>query len=221
SESLTAFDASTGEKVWANIVVPSQRAQLTCNSADGRLQGFSATLDGRWGALRVQAGDTLVASAIDLSSGQVLARPDLLGALGNWLVTGTRRHMYGVADPSALVVPPLWARLGAFSNAVIPMDMPSEAVTGRFPVDDAQNPPSTGLSSDGTVLFTRLAADGEGSRVTAYALPAVRRLWVQTTAGSSYLTILGSGGNTLVAEKTADDGSVTTVGLNAHTGATL
>ncbi|MGZ4659009.1 MAG: hypothetical protein ACXVGE_19375, partial [Blastococcus sp.] len=155
SESLTAFDAGTGEKVWTSTVVPPQASQLTCNSADAKLQGFSATLDGRWGALRVQAGDRLVASAIDLSSGQVLARPDLLGALGNWLVTGTRRHVYGVADPSSVAVPPSWAALGAFSNATIPMDMPAEAVTGRFPVDDAQNPPSTGLSSDGTVLFTR------------------------------------------------------------------
>ena len=49
----------------------------------------------------------------------------------------------------------------------------------------------------------------------------MKQLWVQTTTGSSHLTILGPGGNTLVAEKTADDGSSTTVGLNAHTGATL
>ena len=202
-------------------MVPPQGRELTCASADGRLQGFSATLDGRWGALRVQAGDKLVTSAVDLSSGQVFAKPDLLGALGNWLVTGTRRHVYGVADPSALAVPPSWAPLGAFSNATIPMDMPAEAVTGRFPIDDPQNPPASGLSSDGTVLFTRLAADGQGSRVDAYALPAMTRLWTQTTAGSSYLTILGSGGNTLVAEKTADDGSRTTLGLNARTGATL
>lgn len=143
SESLTAFTATTGEKVWTNTVVLSQGTQLTCNSADTTLEGFGATLDGRWGALRVQARGKLVASAIDLSSGQVLARPDLLGALGNWLVTGTRRHIYGVADPSALAVPPSWTPLGALSNAVIPMGMPTEAVAGRFPVDDAQNPPST------------------------------------------------------------------------------
>ena len=93
--------------------------------------------------------------------------PDPLGALSNWLVTGTRRHIYWVADPSALAVTPSWTPLGAFSIAVLPMGMRAEAVTGRFPVDDAQNPPSTGLSSDGTLLCTRLAAAGQGSRVTA------------------------------------------------------
>ena len=221
AESLTAFDARTGATVWTADLVPAQAQQLTCSSSSGELQGFSATQDGAYGALTVHGGTLQVSTGITLATGALSPKVDLLGALGNWLVTGTQRRDYSNPDLYVLTTPPTWKGLGSFSvgsrAGLVPMEDPSAITSGRF----GGNSSASGLSSDGTQLFTTQAtADNNGTVLIAYALPGMKQTWSQTSKDGVTFELRGSGGNVVVVERHAPDGT-TTEGLNAHTGATL
>ena len=120
-----------------------------------------------------------------------------------------------------LTTPPAWKGLGSFSvgsrAGLVPMEDPSAITSGRF----GGNSSASGLSSDGTQLFTTQAtADNNGTVLIAYALPGMKQTWSQTSKDGVTFELRGSGGNVVVVERHAPDGT-TTEGLNAHTGATL
>jgi len=225
SAALTAFDATSGQQVWMTQIVQPQAEQVPCNTSDGRLSALQATTDGAWGAVMITAGTLAASAAVDLRTGQTYPKPDLRGALGKQLVTGGTQTSGGNGELYVLALPPTWQGLGSFSSGSDPgyvsMDDPSAVRTGLF----AQSGSGTGLSSDGTVLFAaqydRGTNGNDGTRLTAYSLPAMTQVWQQDTAGQSVrYTLLGAGGTTLVVKRDAADGT-TTDGLDAASGKEL
>ncbi|MFG1609078.1 PQQ-binding-like beta-propeller repeat protein [Actinoplanes sp. NPDC049265] len=219
---LTATDAATGSTVWTADVVTKSEDPLLCQAFDGELWNFSATLDGRWGALLWDSGDTSIAVAVDLATGKLHPRKDLMGTLGSFLVTGSK-------DAATLTTPDGWARLGRLktdgsSGGSVPLDGPGEyAPTGQLANRGFSNPPRMEVTPDGSVLAGVLESnDGSDSHIDGYALPSMRRLWRVPTAGSSTDTVAGINGNILLINRETNGASGgALLALDVHTGKKL
>jgi hypothetical protein len=223
SKTLVAYDATTGARAWSAAVVPFQSEQLSCSGSAG-LEGFQATHDGAWGSLVVQSGNLGVSTAVNLATGELAPKADLLGALGDSLVTGTQRNDYNHPDLYVLSTPPGWQGVGSFSTGsdlnLIPLSDPAEATFGLFNGSGGSGA-DVGLSSDATLLFVaRQNSDNSGTLLQAFSLPGMAKAWEQNTTDDIRFGLIGSGGDILVVQRQATDG-VTTEGLNARTGATL
>jgi len=116
---LTAWDASTGAKLWTDTVIPpSSTAPSGCDAEDraSDLEGVSVTRDGQWGVFSWYGAS----DAIDLASGKMYPNKGLAGVLGNYVVTDTGQN--NAEDGPAtftLTVPGPWSSLGSSSDPEI------------------------------------------------------------------------------------------------------
>lgn len=183
---LTAWNATSGEKVWTVTPISSSTDQLDCQAYDGNLQNFSATFDGKWGVLQWALSNSDVADAIDLTNGKLYPRSNLQGTLGNYVVIGTD-HTYYTGEPNTatLTIPGTWQNLGTFK---VGTDDPGDvsvngpgtfAPTGQLANQNYSNPPVMEASPEGTELIGIVGNESYGIPLTvnAYALPSAQLLW--------------------------------------------
>ena len=136
---LTAWNATSGNKVWTATPISSSTDTMSCGAFDGNLQNFSATLDGKLGVLQWPQPKSDVDDVIDLTSGKLYPRANLQGTLGNYVVTGVYHTPYG-DDPNhaTLTLPGSWRKLGTFTIGSggadeVPLDEPGIfAPTGQL-----------------------------------------------------------------------------------------
>jgi hypothetical protein len=216
---LTATDAATGRSAWTADVVSRTEDPLLCQAFDGELWNFSATLDGRWGALLWDSGDTSIAVAVDLATGRLHPRKNLVGTLGNYMVTGSK-------ETATLTTPDGWPRLGSVGeDSSVPLSGPGEyAPTGQLANRGFSNPPELEVTPDGATLAGVLKTlDSSSSYVDGYALPSMRRRWRLTTPDSTTDTIAGVTASTLLINRDKNGGARggELLALDVHTGKKL
>jgi hypothetical protein len=229
SLTLTAWDRNTGARVWESALVPLQDEQLGCSAYSGHLldtntgQGAAATTaDGAWATVPLVDG----AAAVDLATGKIYPRADLLGALGNFVVTGTDDTYYsGDPNDAVVTVPPAWNALGAFQRGpdeeYIGPDFTSGPGGGVFHVISVGSSPTSGMSDSGDVLFDYQESDGPaGGVIRAYSLPGLSQLWSTDVADRTQVHLVAAGGDVLVVRRLGTD-DTTTDGLDARTGQLL
>ena len=232
SLALTAWNATSGDKVWTDTPVSSSTDTMSCGAFDGNLQNFSATLDGKWGVLRWPLPNSDVDDVIDLTSGKLYPRANLQGTLGNYVVTGVYHAPYG-DDPNhaTLTLPGSWRKLGTFTIGSgapdeVPLDEPGIfAPTGQLANQGYSTPPVMQVSPEGTEL---IGIDGNISdeiplSVNAYALPSTRLLWSVKTPQYDTDTLEAINASVVVIgrEKNNGDGTTTLIALDIKTGATV
>lgn len=131
---MTAWDATTGSQVWQVTLVPNQNQQILCpSSMDGivaDLWNFIATHNGQWGVFEqpvTAANGDLEYDAINLTTGKTYPNPNLVGILGNNVVTGTGTSDDGSDQPTTLTVttPGSWAPLGTTASPGSPERRPA------------------------------------------------------------------------------------------------
>jgi len=229
---LTAWNATSGDKVWTVTPISSSTDTMSCGAFDGNLQDFSATLDGKWGVLQWPQSKSDLEDAIDLTSGKLYPRSDLLGTLGNYVVTGTYHTPVG-GDPNiaTLTLPGSWRKLGTFKTGLaepgdVPLDEPAIfAPTGELANRGYSTPPVMETSPEGTELIGIVGSPSDEipPTVSAYALPSARLLWSVRTPQYDTDTMEAVNASVVVIGRQTNngDGTTTLIALDVRTGATV
>jgi hypothetical protein len=177
----TAWNATSGDKVWPATPISSSTDTMSCGAFDGNLQNFSATLDGEWGVLQWPQPNSDVDDVIDLTSGKLYPRANLQGTLGNYVVTGVYHTPYG-DDPNhvTLTLPGSWRTLGRFTIGSggpdeVPLDEP-----GIFAPHQAARRRATGTrrrrtTAGSPVLLAAGAEQPAGPEAAGHAEPPRNR----------------------------------------------
>jgi hypothetical protein len=225
---LTAWDATSGDKVWTATPISSTTDALSCTAFDGNLQNFSATFDGRWGVLEWPLSTTDVSDAIDLTNGTLYPRSDLQGTLGNYVVVGTD-HTYFDGEPNIarLAIPGAWQKLGRFKLGTgdpgdVPLDPGEFVPTGQLANQDYSDPPVMEATPEGTELIGIVgnATDSIALTVNAYALPSARLLWSLKTPRYDTDTLEAVNASVAIIGRSQNggDGTTTLMALDVKTG---
>lgn len=204
---MTATDAASGGAVWTADVIAGTRDPLDCANVDD-LRSFDATTDGHYGTLLWGTGDTDISLAIDLTDGSLHPRKDLVGVLGNYLLTGSASAQDDNGKPTMLTLttPDGWPALGHVAAVDTHIGTPTG---GEFTpsgwldttVNDSQS--GDGVTPDGTRLISS-HGDDQDNYVDGYTLPGMKRAWRFTTpryfsdqplAVTNHLVLLARQGN--------------------------
>jgi hypothetical protein len=242
---MTAWNATTGSQVWQTTLVPNQNQQILCPpSMDGivaDLWNFIATHNGQWGVFEqplTAANGDLEYVAINLTTGKAYSNPNLVGVLGNNVVTGTGTSDDGSNQPTTLTVttPGSWAPLGTAAgpgaqngNPQLSGDLSGE---GHFYPQDFAVTGYTGASGssgdgigavatpDGSTLVA-IYSDGNGnSWYRGYTLPSLKQLWsTPVPSGDTDQIAAISNGDLLITRAVTNGGGDTyLLNLNPKTG---
>jgi PQQ-like domain len=226
---LTAWNATSGNKVWTATPISSTTDDLSCTAFDGNLQNFSVTFDGKWGVLEWSLTNSNVSDAVDLTNGKLYPRANLQGTLGNYVVMGTD-HTYFTGEPNiaTMTVPGAWPKLGRFKLGTddpgdVPLDPGEFVPTGQLANENYSNPPVMEATPDGTELIGIVgnASYGIASMVTAYALPSGQLLWSLKTPRYDTDTLEGVNGSVAIIGRVQNnngDDSTTLMALDVKTG---
>ncbi|MCO8277044.1 PQQ-like beta-propeller repeat protein [Actinoplanes sp. TRM 88003] len=181
---LDAWDAQTGAQVWSTTVIKPSPEDLSCQAYDGNLQALSTTFDGKWGVLLWPQPQKLLRLAVDLATGRLYPRADLLGTIGNYVAVGTDKTVYaGESNTVRMTVPGSWKTLGTFRSSGVTtgaIDLPQTgtmAWTGHaFAGDSGEKTVST---PSGEIIVS-VVGNGPHSvpySVSAFQLPSAKPLW--------------------------------------------
>ena len=245
---MTAWDATTGSQVWQVTLVPNQNQQILCpSSMDGivaDLWNFIATHNGQWGVFEqpvTAANGDLEYDAINLTTGKTYPNPNLVGILGNNVVTGTGTSDDGSDQPTTLTVttPGSWAPLGTAAgpgaqsgDPQLSGDLSGEghfypqdfAVTGYTGASGSSGDGIGALATpDGSTLVA-MYSDGNGnSWYRGYTLPSLKQLWSTPVPSGDTDQIAGiSNGDLLITRAVTNGGGDTyLLNLNPRTGQQL
>lgn len=222
---LTAYDATSGNQIWTTTLDSSDQNGIDCGAYDGYLGSqasgaptFTATFDGRWGVYQPDDRYDLSHSiAIDLTTGKTYPKPNLYGALGNWVTIANKATEDDYPVSLTLTTPDRWSALGTLTlgNGMLeklpgPDDLELATSGAQFPTDNVYNPTAAAITPDGKTLI------GYQERATvAYSLPTMKKLWSTGAAGSV------DGINDTIAVLTQDngDGGTSLIALNTQSGA--
>jgi PQQ-like domain len=225
---LTAWNATSGNKVWTATPISSTTDDLSCTAFDGNLQNFSVTFDGKWGVLEWPLSNSTVSDAVDLTNGKLYPRSNLQGTLGNYVVMGTD-HTYFTGEPNiaTLTIPGGWPKLGRFKLGTddpgdVPLDPGEFVPTGQLANQNYSNPPVMEGTPDGTELIGIVGNVSYGitSTVDAYALPSGQLLWSLKTPQFDTDTLEAVNGSVAIIGRAQNngDGSTTLIALDVKTG---
>jgi hypothetical protein len=236
---LSAFDATSGKKVWTTTLVSNSQTGVGCSSTDGYLGSqatglptFTTTFDGRWGVYQPDDQYDLSHSvAIDLVTGKTYPKPNLYGTLGNWL---TIAKVSATNDPPAsltLTTPGSWASLGTLTlgDHGMVQDVPGPyqltLVTAgtQFPANDITNRTTAVITPDGKTLIGLQGSTAQGAPATtvAYSLPTMKQLWSIPASPTSSETVAGINNSivVIVRQPFAVDSALQLVALNTQSAA--
>ncbi len=227
---MTAWNATNGSRVWSTTLVPNQNQQISCPpSMDGivaDLWDLIATHNGQWGVFEQPLTDSNGNSeyvAINLTTGKTYPNPNLVGILGNDVVTGTGASDTGSNGPTTLTVttPGSWTPLGTAAgsgaqngNPQLPGDLSG---AGNYPQDFAvtgytgnYGSPGEGIGAvatpDGSTLVS-IYSDGNGnSWYRGYTLPSLKQLWSVPVPSGDNDQIAGISDTALLITRASSDG---------------
>ncbi len=198
---MTAWNATTGAQVWTDTLQPNQDQQISCPSGgpgsdgiDGNLWNFVATFNGQWGVFEQPLQDSNgndVFAAIDLATGQTYANPNLLGVLGNYVVTGSGGSDDNGPATLTLTTPGSWPTLGTVSGPsgqgtpALPGDLNSNsnveqefAFTGYAEQESNWGDGTeTVATPDGGYLIVLFPDQSNDYLLRAYSLPGMQQVW--------------------------------------------
>jgi hypothetical protein len=242
---MTAWNATTGSQVWQTTLVPNQNQQIVCPpSMDGivaDLWDFIATHNGQWGVFEqplTAANGDIEYVAINLASGKTYPNDNLVGILGNNVVTGSGTSDDGSDQPTTLTVttPGSWATLGTAAgpgaqsgNPQLSGDLAGEghfypqdfAVTGYAGSGgNADEGDDAVATPDGSTLDA-IYSDGNGnSWFRGYALPSLKQLWSTPVPADDTDQIVGISNNDLLITTAVTNagGDTYLLSLNPNTG---
>lgn len=242
---MTAWNATTGSPAWHTTLVSNQDQRIACpSSMDGivaDLWNFIATHDGQWGVFEqpvTGANEENEYVAINLATGKTYSNPDLVGVLGNYVVTGTGTSSNGSNGPTTLTAttPGSWTSLGTAAGSgaqngnpqlsgdlsgsgdSYPQDFAVTGYTGDYgPFGDGTD---TVATPDGSVLVT-VYSDGSGDAwYRGYALPSLNQLWTIPVPSSDDDQIVSISNTNLLITRANRDGASDTylLSLSPKTG---
>jgi hypothetical protein len=184
---LNAWDARSGAQVWSATPIEPSPEPIACQAYDGNLQSVSTTFDGKWGVLLWPRPQAMLRVAVDLRTGRIHPRADLLGTIGNYVTTGTDETVYsGKPNTVNVTVPGEWQVLGTFRSGADDgtIDL---ARTGRMArtglANTGQSGDKTVSTPDGTTVVTVVESGPHRKvdSVNAYRLPSAQPLWTIKT----------------------------------------
>lgn len=234
---LVAFDAVTGAQVWTTTLIRDTTDGISCTAFGGYLGSrntadttFTTTFDGHWGVYQPDDRQDMSHSmAIDLTTGRTYPRPDLYGALGNWVTIAKRDGtIYNTLQSLTLTTPGSWPTLGTltFGDGGLleglsgPFDL-NLAMPGAQP--SSSEPAAAAITPDGNTLIGTQAngAQDERSATVAYALPTMKKPWSLETPQYATYTIAAVSNAIVVIQSDNQDGSTELTALNTRTDATV
>jgi hypothetical protein len=238
---MTAWNAATGSQVWSTTLVPDQDQQITCPpSMDGivaDLWNFIATLDGQWGVFEQPLSDAngnIEYVAINLTTGKPYSNPNLVGVLGNNVVTGTGTSDDGSNGPTTLTVttPGSWATLGTAAGPGAQNGNPqlSGDLSGSgdfYPQDFALTGYTGGYGSPGESIGAVATPDGStlvaiysdangNTWYRGYTLPSLKQEWSTPVPSADNDQIVGISDTDLLIARASSDGGGDTYLLNLN-----
>jgi len=191
STAMLAWDATTGAELWSTPLPSDSDPQ--CQAYDGNLDGFAATVDGRWGV--IQGG------VIGLADGTFRSDPKALGIISDYVIE-TSNTAWGDDSPTYYVTDPATgAKLGRILNDGTANGTVSGHQDGHISFGDSKDlapQHQAGITAAGRQLFADPAFDGSapGPHIFAYALPSMKVLWESSKSFDP--SIEGEGGGILV-----------------------
>jgi PQQ-like domain len=239
SLTMTAWTPATGAAAWTADLVPAQRDQISCPpGGDGELLNFTATLNGQWGVIEppVQS-NTLSYDAIDLATGTLYHRSDLLGVLGNDVVTGSSETADGDGPfHMVLTIPGSWPRLAAVVSSdqarYLPLAAQNSGASDFTPSEYAPtgylwgmgptgNGPDSAATPDGKILAVVYSDENDNTDVRGYALPSMRLLWSNATPRYHADNLAAVNDTEILVDRSENGGSQTSklMALDPQTGA--
>jgi len=195
---LTAWDPESGDQLWSVPIVPWQKGAEGCvggtgNGDDGLLNGFQATVDGRWGMYSEYIPLSAAGyqpSLIDLKSGDI-RKTKATGVIGNYLSQEVidEPDLIRVMDP---VTDGAIQTIQGISYANTPPLFGSDADVCYGAGESA------GVSNDGELLIgVRPDADSFSDYLSVQDLAKEREVW-QLSGKGEYGVIADSGGLILI-----------------------
>ena len=240
---MTAWNATTGSQAWQTTLVPNQDQQITCPpSMDGivaDLWNFIATHNGQWGVFEkplTAANGDIEYAAINLTTGKTYSNENLVGVLGNNVVTGTGTSDDGSNQPTTLTVttPGSWAPLGTAAGPGAQGGSGNPQLAGHlsgegdfYPQDFAvtgytggYGTPGEGIGAvatpDGSTLVA-IYSDGNGnSWYRGYTLPSLKQLWSTPAPSGDTDQIVGISNSDLLITRAVTNGGGDTYLLNLN-----
>lgn len=239
---MTAWNAKTGAKAWSAVLVKNQAQSISCPSSGerngGDLWDFAATLDGKWGVFELPIDDAkgnIQYDAIDLTTGKTYPNENLVGVLGNYVVTGSGTDDVG-DYPTKLTIaapgggPTFGTAAGrAGSDTASPQLSGGDGGLGLEELADTGYTGYTGseeaalADTDASVTpngsyLTAIVNDGNGnSWYRGFALPSIKQLWSVPVQDVNNPAIVGISDTALLVTQ-GDDGDARLAALDPKTG---
>lgn len=197
---MTAWNATTGSQVWTTTLQPNQDQSISCpSSGDGivaDLWNFVATLNGQWGVFEeplADANGNSVFVAINLATGKTYTNANLMGVLGNDVVTGSGSSDDGSDAPTTLTIttPGSWQTLGTAAgpgaqsgNPQLQGDLSDGDTEQDFAVTGytgTYGTPGSGIGAvatpDGDYLVATYTDSNGNDWYGGYTLPSLHQVW--------------------------------------------
>lgn len=189
TQTLTAFDTTSGNQVWARKLAirgDDDGGDLSCPAGTPTTPtNIQVTLDGAWVVYQPDGSDLTHTVAVDLSNGEVHKKSGLYGTVGNYIVadpTGDSNELSSVR----LTLPDHWSDLGTLwldermLDGLPGPDQGSLAPAGsQLPNQTAGSPTLAAVTPDGRTIIGVQHLNGQHgvTNTSSYALPSTHRRW--------------------------------------------
>jgi outer membrane protein assembly factor BamB len=238
SLTLTAYSVTTGQKLWTAALERNVQDEPSCTAYDGYLGSqngadatFTMTANGQWGVWQPDDAHDLSGSiAVDLTTGKLYPKPDLYGALGNYVTFATMSSEFDSLTALTMTTPGAWPHLGTLTldntgdlyQIPGPYQLQLATSGAQFPNNDVTNPTAAAVTPAGNTLIGLQGNYDQGGpdATVAYALPSMKKLWSIPMPSGYFDTIEGISNSEVLLGRTQINGDNTMVlmALDPRTG---
>lgn len=237
---LSAYDATTGRRVWITTLIRDTTSGISCTAYDGYLgsqsvadSDFTVTFDGRWGVYQPDDRYDLSHSiAIDLTTGKLYPKPGLYGTLGNWVTIAKMSTDENAPASLTLATPGTWSTFGAvtfgdgamFEEVPGPVDQTLVPPGAQLPSNNPDSPTPAAMTPDGKTLIGVAGNGSQGANTStvAYALPTMKKLWsIPSPQGTTYSVAAVDNSIVVLQNEVNGDSATQLTAYNVQTGASV